>query len=271
MKKQALRYNEGKTRYDLVPAFAQEEYTKVLTMGANKYGDNNWQNGMSWSKIIASLKRHIAAIENGEDYDFESGLLHSAHVMCNAAFLTQYYKIYPQGDDRPHQYLKDLKIGLDIDEVLCSWVEAWTQKFGYPIPDNWHFSYNNKEHFESMSKEELENFYLQIPPKINPKDLPFEPHCYITSRNVPVELTKQWLQNHGFPTVRVYSIGHDKSKVDAAKESGIDIFVDDAFHNFVQLNNAGICTYLLSAPHNLKYNVGHKRINSLNELYQKLN
>jgi len=37
------RFNAGKTRHDLTPAFAQEEYAKVLTMGAAKYGDNNWQ------------------------------------------------------------------------------------------------------------------------------------------------------------------------------------------------------------------------------------
>ena len=270
MIEQGKRFNAGKTRHDLVPAFAQEEYAKVLTMGANKYGDNNWQKGMKWSKVIASLKRHIAAIESGEDYDKESNLLHAAHVMCNAAFLTEYYKIFPQGDDRQHSYLRNIKIGLDIDEVLCGWVEAWTSKFGYPIPNHWHFSYNNKEHFESFSEQELNDFYLNIPAKLNSADLPFEPHCYITSRSVPVDLTKQWLQLHQFPTVKVYSIGFNKSKVEVAKESGVDIFVDDAYHNFVELNNAGICTYLLTAPHNIKYNVGHKRVGSLKELADKL-
>ena len=100
VKKSALRYNEGKTRYDLVPTFAHEQLAKTLTVGADKYGDQNWRKGMSWSSVIASLERHLAAIKRGEDYDLESGLLHSAHVMCNAAFLTEYYKIHPQGDDR---------------------------------------------------------------------------------------------------------------------------------------------------------------------------
>lgn len=57
-----LRFNEGKTRYDLVPAFAQEQYARVLTKGAQKYAERNWERGMKWSKVIASLERHLAAI-----------------------------------------------------------------------------------------------------------------------------------------------------------------------------------------------------------------
>lgn len=263
---EAKRFNEGKIRYDLIPQFAEQEYAKVLTHGAVKYGEHNWTKGMQWSKVIASLKRHIAAIEKGEDYDGESGHLHSAHVMCNAAFLTEYYKIHPQGDDRQHMYLRDIKYGLDIDEILCHWTKGWCEKFGYDIPENWSFSYKNTEHFKSMSKEELNEFYLDLPVKIKPSDLPFEPHCYITSRSVPVELTMEWLQRRGFPTKKVYSVGLHQSKVDAARESGIDIFIDDSYTNFVELNKAGICTYLYDAPHNQRYNVGHKRIKNLREL-----
>jgi uncharacterized HAD superfamily protein len=265
-KHKGLRYNVGKLRYDLVNPWAHEQLVKVFTMGAEKYAPRNWEKGMSWSNVISSLKRHLAAIENGEDYDSESGLLHAAHVAWNAHALTAYYKLYPQGDDRPHTYLNHPKIGLDIDEVLCDWVGAWTKKFGYPIPKNWHFSYNNRDHFESFSKQELEDFYLSIPAKISPDELPFEPHCYITSRSVDVNLTKEWLKRNGFPCTPVYSIGWGESKVEIAKKSGIDVFVDDRWDNFVELNNAGICTYLLSAPHNARYNVGYKRINSLKDL-----
>lgn len=261
-----LRYNEGKLRYDLVNPIATEGLAKVFTFGANKYAPRNWEKGMQWSKVIASLKRHLAAIEKGEDYDEESGELHADHLQWNAHVLSAYYSIYPQGDDRPHQYLNHPKIGLDIDEVICYWTKAWTEQFGYEIPENWHFSYNNKEHFLSFKPEDINLFYLNIPPKIQPKDILFEPHCYITSRSVPIELTKQWIQKHGFPTVPVYSVGLHQSKVDAIKESGCEIFVDDAFHNFVEINNAGICCYLWDAPHNQRYNVGHKRIKSFKEL-----
>ena len=62
-----LRHNTGKLRYDLVPAYAQEQYVRVLTRGAQKYAERNWERGMKWSTCLASLKRHIAAYERGED------------------------------------------------------------------------------------------------------------------------------------------------------------------------------------------------------------
>ncbi len=265
-KEEGKRFNEGKLRYDLIHPTANKGLVKVLTNGAAKYGDRNWQNGMKWSKVIASLKRHLAAIEIGEDYDEESNELHADHLQANAHFLSAYYSIYPQGDDRYHQYLTYPRIGLDIDEVICGWTGAWTEKFGYPIPQNWHFSYDNHNHFKSFSPDELNDFYLNIPPLLQSSDIPFEPHCYITSRSVPIELTKQWIQNHGFPTCPVYSVPFGASKIEVAKESGCEVFVDDKFENFVELNNAGICTYLLTTPHNARYKVGHKRINSLKDL-----
>lgn len=269
MKKgEGLRFNEGKTRHDLVPAYAQEQYARVLTAGAAKYADRNWEKGMEWSKVLSSMKRHILAFERGEDFDPETGLLHMAHVMCNAAFMTEYYKIYPQGDDRPHTYLDLPKIGLDIDEVICNWIEPWINKWGIKdTPTSWYFDRKIRERFAEMEKDgTLNDFYSDLPPLMSGKDLPFEPHCYITSRPVPTEVTERWLDAHGFPARPVITVGIGGSKVEAAKESGIDIFVDDSFSNFKALNEAGICCYLFDAPHNQRYNVGHKRIKSLDEL-----
>ena len=156
---------------------------------------------------------------------------------------------------------------MDIDEVLCDWVGAWTKEFGYPIPENWDFSYFQHDHFKKLQDEgKLDDFYLNLPIKRKPSEIPFIPHCYITSRSVPIEVTKAWLQKNGFPTIPVYSVGFGKSKVDVAKESGIDLFVDDSYYNFVELNKAGICTFLLDAPHNRQHNVGYKRIKTLDEL-----
>lgn len=266
-----LRHNAGKTRYDLVPAFAQEEYARVLTKGAEKYAERNWELGMRWSKVTQSLERHLAAFKRGEDRDPETGLLHTAHIQCNAAFLTEYYKIYPQGDDRPHQYLKRPKIGLDIDEVLCDWVGGWQKHFGKhnaidDRPTFWNFEYAMGARFKGTPPEVLEELYINLPAKISPADIPFEPHCYITSRSVPVELTKQWLQKNGFATAPVYSVGLGESKIEVAQKSGIDWFVDDSYTNFVELNNAGICCFLFDAPHNRRYDVGYRRIYSLKDL-----
>ncbi len=261
-----LRFNEGKLRYDLTHPVAQEGLVKVLTKGAEKYAPRNWEKGMAWSKVLASMKRHIAAFEKGEDFDPETGELHIDHVQCNAHFLSAYYKIFPMGDDRNHGYLNRFKIGLDIDEVIADWVGHWTRYHGQTVPEFWNFDENIGEKFEAL--KDNKEFWLSIPPKMNPGDLPFEPHCYITSRSIPVEWTKEWIAQKGFPTMPVYSVGIGESKVEVAKKSGIDIFVDDRFENFEELNRAGICTYLFDAPHNRRYDVGYKRIYSLHQLVQ---
>lgn len=259
------RKNEGKTRHDLVPTFAQEEYAKVLTLGAQKYAERNWENGMKWSKVLASLERHLQKIKNGEDYDKETGLLHSAHVMCNAAFLTEYYKVYPEGDDRPHNF-EYRKIGLDIDEVLADFIGGFYTRFKNPSkskPKFWNDPFIG-EHFDEI-KDDYE-FWLNLPVLNSPEKLSFEPTCYITSRSIPSEISREWLLKNGFPDVPVYTVGIDGSKLDIAKKAGIDYFVDDRYKNFVELTNAGIFTYLYSQPHNERYNVGFRRIKCLTEI-----
>ena len=98
MSEKGLRFNEGKTRKDLLPNFAITEMSKVLTAGSLKYADRNWEKGMPWTEVMASLKRHIAAWENGEDYDPETGELHVDHMQCNTHFLSAYYSIAPEFD-----------------------------------------------------------------------------------------------------------------------------------------------------------------------------
>lgn len=270
MQDKGKRFNEGKIRYDLAPTFAQEQYAKVLTFGASKYGDNNWRLGMKWSKVIASLERHLQELKKCVDFDHETGCLHAAHIMTNAAFLTEYYKIYPQGDDRQHGYITQPKIGLDIDEVIADFVGGWIKSPYSKInerPSNWAFEYGLGDKFEQMrSNGVLNYFYLNLKPKINPLDLPFEPVCYITSRPVCSDITRQWLFENGFPTRPVITVPYGQSKVNAAKENGVEIYVDDSYSNFVDLNNNGVCCFLMDAPHNQKYNVGFKRIKDLKEL-----
>lgn len=262
-----LRYNEGKLRYDLLHPVSQEGIVKVLTKGAEKYAERNWEKGMKWSTVIASLKRHLVAIERGEDFDKETGLLHADHVQCNAHFLSAYYKIAPEFDDRAHKYLKHKKVGLDIDEVLCDWLGAWCQYWDLKVPDSWFFDRDITFKFDKMKEEKsLDEFYSNLKPLINPIDIPFEPHCYVTSRPVNTETTVAWLDRFGFPARPVITVPVGTSKVDVIKAAGVEIFVDDRFDNFVELNNAGICTYLYDQPHNRRYDVGFKRIYSLKEL-----
>lgn len=123
------------------------------------------------------------------------------------------------------------------------------------------------ERFEEMKMNNtLDDFYLNINPLISPNDLPFEPHCYITSRPVSKEITEMWLKKHKFPLKKVISIDINTNKTQVALQEGVEIFIDDRYENFVELNNGGVFTYLYTQPWNIKYNVGHMRINSLKDL-----
>lgn len=268
MEQKALRYNDGKKRYDLLEPFAIDKLVEVFTFGAKKYADHNWLKGLKWSNITSSLKRHLAAYEQGEDFDKESGLLHIQHVAWNAMALLSHYKYHPQLDDRRHNYLIYKKIGLDIDGVLADFVGGINEILG--ISDHEPFDWEDPKIttiFEKVKKDP--DFWRNLKPLIHPKDIPFQPHCYITSRSIDIQITKDWLHKHEFANVPIYCVGHNESKVEVAKTSGIDYFIDDYINNFIELNNNGICTFLIDRSWNSKLNVGYKRIKDFNDFKER--
>lgn len=292
----ALRYNTGKIRYGLIPENAKRELARVYTYGAHKYslyqeedgsiirgadipiseaskykmiydGSENWRNGTSWTAVLDSAQRHIEAYRSGEDID-ELGTLHLSNAAWNLMTLMEYYYIYPEGDDRHHKYLRTPRIGLDIDDVLCDFIGGFSERFGLGQPENWAWTYKFDEYYKELLKDKktFEQFFLNLKPLVDPKDIPFEPACYITQRSVPKEITQEWIEMHGFPCVPIYSIGHNESKLEVAKNNGIELFIDDRYDNFVELNRGGVPCLLFDSSHNRKYNVGKKRIYSLKEV-----
>jgi len=95
----AMKFDGEKPRMDLLDAQALEGLAAVLTFGAKKYAAHNWRKGISNSRLIAALLRHLFAIARGEETDPESGLPHIDHVGCCWMFLSNNMKNRPDLND----------------------------------------------------------------------------------------------------------------------------------------------------------------------------
>lgn len=96
----ATRYDQDKLDWSLVPMQHLEGMVRVLMFGTKKYAPHNWRKGFPPSRITNSLQRHLNAFNTGEDIDPESGLPHTAHILCNALFLAGNQAEHPEMDDR---------------------------------------------------------------------------------------------------------------------------------------------------------------------------
>lgn len=96
----AKRYNEGKAKFSLIDPSFEEGVARVLTFGAEKYGEENWKRSAGTENhdsfvrgCYDSMRRHLNALGHGENTDGESGLPHLDHVACNVMFI-RYYDLY---------------------------------------------------------------------------------------------------------------------------------------------------------------------------------
>ena len=85
-----IKYDSDKLRFDLIPVDALEEVAKVYTLGAKKYGDRNWEKGLSYSRMFGALLRHAYAWWKGEKNDKENKLHHLSSVIFCALGLLHY-------------------------------------------------------------------------------------------------------------------------------------------------------------------------------------
>lgn len=95
-----LKYDKEKLRYDLIPTILLRAVAEVLTFGAEKYGDRNWEKGIEYNRVFGALLRHLYAWWDGEDADPETGLNPLWHAACNMAFLIHYIE-HGMPDNRP--------------------------------------------------------------------------------------------------------------------------------------------------------------------------
>lgn len=83
-----VKHDKEKPRWDLLPLAEISEVVDVMTYGAKKYSEYNWQKvDRPNARYTAAAMRHIVAWSLGEKKDPESGKHHLAHAICCLLFL----------------------------------------------------------------------------------------------------------------------------------------------------------------------------------------
>lgn len=98
---QGKKFDAGKLPWHLFPWKAATEIVRVLAFGATKYGERNWERGMSHSRLYGAAIRHLTAYWDGQNTDPETGLSHLAHAGCCILFWLTYSLLGLGTDDRP--------------------------------------------------------------------------------------------------------------------------------------------------------------------------
>jgi len=92
--------DHGKLPMHLIDRTAMEALASVLAHGRDKYGAENWREGIQYSRLIGATMRHLHALNDCEDVDPDSGLLHASHAMASLMFLIWMMRFRPDLDDR---------------------------------------------------------------------------------------------------------------------------------------------------------------------------
>lgn len=87
---EGVKFDIDKIRMELLPPELMTAVATILTFGATKYTDRNWEKGMKWSRVYGALLRHLVAWSSGEKTDPETGKSHLWHAGCCIAFLITY-------------------------------------------------------------------------------------------------------------------------------------------------------------------------------------
>ena len=113
-----LRFNDNKPKLSLIPSISRTLEALGWQVGAAKYGEFNWEQGMNWSIPLNCMGRHWEAINSGEWVDEETGVPHISLIMCNASMLAYYYYHNVGTNDLPLRAPLARKI--DFDPALVN-------------------------------------------------------------------------------------------------------------------------------------------------------
>lgn len=99
------KHDDGKIRFDLLPDDALTLVAEVLTQGAVEYGDRNWEEGISASRLEAAARRHMTRWKLGQNDDPKSGMSHLVHAACDLLMMVALESRGQSGfDDRRYTF-----------------------------------------------------------------------------------------------------------------------------------------------------------------------
>lgn len=142
---------------------------------------------------------------------------------------------------------------MDIDSVLGDFGKHFLDYLD--IPDKTPAKEWNDPRFRDNFHRVRDDwrFWLTMPTLTPPSDIKFLYDYYFTARTVPSWVSKVWLDRNDYLDVPVHTVGHDGSKVDIMKSLNVTLMLDDAIHNFEELNDNGITCFMFTRPHNESY------------------
>jgi len=141
--------SKGRGRFDLFPYEAMEALAIWFEQGAEKYGDRNWENGLSVQDSINRMIRH--AIKAGNGWTDED---HLAAVMWNAACAITMIKRKPEFNDHPW-WAKPSGV-ISVDEFLDE----------HGVEDDFRKAHTDEE-LKAMVDRQIQNGVNATKPKTN--------------------------------------------------------------------------------------------------------
>lgn len=135
--------------------------------------------------------------------------------------------------------MKNLKIALDIDDVLFSFFPHACQKFGRIETkcDIWDGVGVNRWIVDSFSEIAKDlDFWRTIPVLSRANSIDFEVTAYITySPEEVLPVRKEWLNKHGFPVAPIICT---KNKLETMICHDIDVLIEDKVSTVNEINNS---------------------------------
>lgn len=104
--KPGQKFDAGKIRPDLLQADFLQGLSAIMQRGAEKYGDNSWQQVKDpENRYYAAAMRHLLSYRTGEIIDPESGQSHLLHVAVNIMFLYRFEKDKEVREIKPNPFI----------------------------------------------------------------------------------------------------------------------------------------------------------------------